>query len=177
MKLPQLAIVPKLYAIFALLATVTVGLAGVAVVNARHHQALTDEFESAQAGAANVERVNALIYAVVMESRGVYMSSGMAEATAYADGVLVFNGRIGKVVETWRKSVRSEDAVLFDAFARRIDAFQGFRLRAGATREAGRSASGAPMGRQRRQSQCAQGAQQRSRGAWRNLCKTFGSAL
>ena len=33
---------------------------------------LTDEFESANAGSWNVERVNALIYAVVMDSRGIY---------------------------------------------------------------------------------------------------------
>ncbi len=51
MRLPQLSIATKLYAIFALLATVTVALAVVAVVNARHHAALTDEFESAFAGA------------------------------------------------------------------------------------------------------------------------------
>ena len=41
-KLPQLSIAAKLYAIFALLATVTVALAAVAVVNARHHAALTE---------------------------------------------------------------------------------------------------------------------------------------
>jgi methyl-accepting chemotaxis protein len=48
-KLPQVSIATKLYAIFALLATVTVVLAAVMVVNARHHQSLTDEFEAAQA--------------------------------------------------------------------------------------------------------------------------------
>ena len=68
----NLSIATKLYAIFALLATVTVALAVVAVLNARHHAALTDEFEAAVAGAMNVERVNALIYAAEMESRGIY---------------------------------------------------------------------------------------------------------
>ena len=66
--------------IFALLATVTVALASVTLFNARRHAALTDEFRSAFAGAMNVELVNALIYAVVMESRGIYMSLG------YPDG-------------------------------------------------------------------------------------------
>jgi hypothetical protein len=36
-KLPRLSIAAKLYAIFAMLATVTVGLAAVAVVNAYGH--------------------------------------------------------------------------------------------------------------------------------------------
>ena len=34
-----------------------------------------------------VERVNGLIYAVVMESRGVYMSSDMPTSKVYADGI------------------------------------------------------------------------------------------
>ena len=45
MKLPKLSIAAKLYAIFALLATVTVALAGVAILNARRHVALTREFK------------------------------------------------------------------------------------------------------------------------------------
>jgi len=49
-------------------------LAAVAVINARHHNALTQEFESASQGAKHVERLNGLIYAVAMESRGIYMS-------------------------------------------------------------------------------------------------------
>ena len=64
MTLPKLSIAAKLYAIFALLATTTVALAACAVINARSHAALTDEFESANAGSLNVERVNGLIYAV-----------------------------------------------------------------------------------------------------------------
>jgi methyl-accepting chemotaxis protein len=55
------SIAAKLYAIFALLATATVVLAVAAVFNARHHVALTDDFHAAFAGAATIERVNALI--------------------------------------------------------------------------------------------------------------------
>ena len=61
MKLPHFTIATKLYAIFALLATMTVALAAVMVVNARYHQTLTDEFEAAQAGAQNVDRANSLL--------------------------------------------------------------------------------------------------------------------
>jgi methyl-accepting chemotaxis protein len=72
--MPKLSIAAKLYAIFALLATATLALAGIAVTNARHHAAMTGEYETSLVGTQNVERVNGLIYAVVMESRGVYMS-------------------------------------------------------------------------------------------------------
>jgi len=125
--LPKLSIAAKLYAIFALMATITLALSWVAVSNARHHAALTDEFESANAGTWNVERVNGLIYAVVMESRGVYMSSDMATSKVYADGIIKFNKQIAKVIEDWKTSVRGDDAELFGQFSQRIAKFIEFR--------------------------------------------------
>lgn len=127
MTLPKLSIAAKLYAIFALMATATIALSAVAVHAARHHQDLTDEYESANAGTLNVERVNALIYAVVMESRGVYMSTDMSTSKVYADGILKFNKQIAKVVEGWKKSVRGDDAELFEQFSGRIAQFIDFR--------------------------------------------------
>ncbi len=124
---PKLSIAAKLYAIFALMATATIALAMVSVTAARHHQDLTDEFESANAGTLNVEKVNALIYAVVMESRGVYMSTELSTSKIYADGILKFNKQIAKVVEDWKKSVRGDDAEPFAAFSRRIAQFIEFR--------------------------------------------------
>jgi methyl-accepting chemotaxis protein len=125
--LPKLSIAAKLYAIFALMATTTLALSVIAVLSARHHAALTDEFESANAGTWNVERVNGLIYAVVMESRGVYMSPDLTTSKIYADGILKFNAQIAKVVEYWKKSVRSDDAELFVQFSKRIAQFIDFR--------------------------------------------------
>jgi len=126
-KLPRFSIATKLYAIFALLATMTVGLAAAAVVNAHRHASLTDEFESAYVGALNVQRVDALIYAVVMESRGIYMSSDLPTAKVYGEGLLVFNDRIGQLLKEWRRPTRAEDAVLFEPFAERLQQFQDFR--------------------------------------------------
>src|SRR5262245_53579492 len=126
MGLPHLSIANKLYAIFALLATLTLGLAGVAVYNAHRHASLTNDFESAYAGALNVQRVDALIYAVVMESRGIYMSPDIKTAKVYGDGLLVFVDRISQVMSEWRGNVHA-DAALFEPFAKRILQFQDFR--------------------------------------------------
>src|SRR4029078_3397007 len=97
---PRLSIASKLYAIFALLATATVVLALVAVVAARRHATLTGECEAALQGSQNVERINGLIYAVVMESRGVYMSEDAPNRKRYADGLLKFNGQIAQLINT-----------------------------------------------------------------------------
>jgi methyl-accepting chemotaxis protein len=125
-KLATTSIASKLYSIFALLAILTVAVGTVAVVNERHHAALTREYESAFAGAENVERVNGLIYAVVMESRGIYISANISEARKFGDSLLVFNDRISDVLKNWR-SVRSDDAALFAGFSQRIRQFQEFR--------------------------------------------------
>ncbi len=127
MNLAKFSIAAKLYAIFALLATVMVALAGLAIFNAERHVALTKEFESAFVGAENVERINALIYAVVMESRGIYMSPDIDAAKKFATGLTRFDEQIGSVVEEWQKTVRPEDADVFAEFAARVQQFQNFR--------------------------------------------------
>jgi len=125
--LPKLSIAAKLYVIFALMATTTVALSVAAVTSARHHAALTDEFESTNASTWNVAKIDGLIYAVVMESRGVYMSSDIKTSKVYADGILKFNDQIAKVVEDWKKLVRDDDAELFGQFSQRIAQFIEFR--------------------------------------------------
>ena len=127
MKPVKLSIAAKLYVIFALLATVTGALAAVAIVQSNRHVALTNEFESAFVGAENVERINSLVYAVVMESRGIYMSPDIATAKKFAEGLTRFNDQIGGVMAGWEKSVRPEDADVFAQFAARVKQFQEFR--------------------------------------------------
>jgi methyl-accepting chemotaxis protein len=123
----KLSIAAKLYIIFTLLAAATLALAGIAVVNARHQAAMTAEYETSLVGTQNIERVNGLIYAVVMESRGIYMSPDIPTARRYGALLLPFNERIIKVVDDWRRSVRADDAAQFGEFSKRIQQFVDFR--------------------------------------------------
>ena len=125
--LPKLTIAAKLYTIFALLSAAIFALAGVAIVNSLRHAALTSEIELASQGTLNVDRVDGLIYAVVMESRGIYMSDDILAAKPFADGLLRFNDRIGEVVNGWHAVVRDDEAAQFAEFAQRIRQFQEFR--------------------------------------------------
>ncbi len=126
MTLPKLSIAAKLYAIFALMATTTIALSVVAVSAARHHAALTDEFESANAGSWNVERVNGLIYAALMESHQVYMAHDPEAAAKSVAAVDKVSDQINAVIADWQGSVRSTDAAAFSQFAVRISEFQNF---------------------------------------------------
>jgi methyl-accepting chemotaxis protein len=123
---PKFSIATKLYAIFALLATVTVMLALVAAVSARRHAALTTEYEAALQGAQSVERLNGLIYAVRLESRGVIMSNDADMAKTFAASVSSYNKRIDKIVADWQTVVSPDDAKQFLALSERIKQFQEF---------------------------------------------------
>ena len=106
------------------MAATTVALSMVAVSNAHRHAALTEEFESANAGSWNVERINGLIYASTMETRGIYMSPDRAEATRYADALVKVTDHISSVIGDWQRSVRNNDALAFSNFAVRITGYQ-----------------------------------------------------
>jgi methyl-accepting chemotaxis protein len=124
--LPRLSIAAKLYAIFALMATTTMALSVVAVSGARHHAALTDEFQSANAGSWNVERVNGLIYAAKMESRGVTMAEDQETVATSAAALEKVGDQINAVIADWQGSVGNSDAAAFSQFAVRISEFLNF---------------------------------------------------
>jgi methyl-accepting chemotaxis protein len=74
----RLSLAAKLYSIFTLFAVLTAAITALSDYNSRRNAAITEAIETANLEALNVERVNSLVYAVVMESRGVYMSTDQA---------------------------------------------------------------------------------------------------
>src|SRR5579871_6054199 len=123
----RLSLAAKFYAIFALFGLVTAAITALSDYNARQNVELTDAIETANRAALSVERVNSLVYAVVMESRGVYMSSDAAAAKKFCDGLLKFNEQILDVVKKWEAIVQSDDAEQFAVFKKRIEQFIEFR--------------------------------------------------
>jgi methyl-accepting chemotaxis protein len=123
----RFALATKLYAIFALFALLTAAIALLSDYNSRRSAELTSAIETANAAALNVERVNSLVYAVVMESRGVYMSTEPAVVKKYGEGLLKFNAQILDVVKRWETIVKADDAEQFATFKKRIEQFVEFR--------------------------------------------------
>jgi PAS domain S-box-containing protein len=81
---------------------------------------------SAQA-ASNVGRVNGLIYAIVMESRGIYMSTDRKRVKQYGDELLKRNAELAGVLARWEATVLADDKEQFTAFKKRIAQFIDFR--------------------------------------------------
>src|SRR5258706_14060963 len=123
----RLSLAAKLYSIFALFAVLTAAITILSDYNTRRNAELTEAIETASRSALNVERVNSLVYAVVMESRGVYMSTEPAVVKKYGDGLIKFNDQILAVVKDWESIVRADDAEQFAVFKKRIEQFVDFR--------------------------------------------------
>src|SRR4051794_7140848 len=123
----KLSLATKLYSIFALFAVLVTAITALSEYNTRQNAALTEAVATASRAALNVERVNSLVYAVVMESRGVYMSTEPAVVKKYGDGLLKFNDNILGVVKNWSALVQADDAEQFATFKKRIEQFIDFR--------------------------------------------------
>src|SRR5215813_10842304 len=123
----RLSLAARLYSIFALFALLTAAIAALSDYNSRRGAELTVAIETANAAALNVERVNSLVYAVVMESRGVYMSTDPTVVKKYGEGLLKFNAQILDVVKRWETIVKADDAEQFSIFKKRIEQFVEFR--------------------------------------------------
>ena len=167
-KLPSLSIAAKLYTIFALLATATLALAGIALVNVHHQTAMTRTTRRRSAARRTSSASTGLIYAVVMESRGIYMSPDIPTAKRYGDCCSSSTTGSPPVVQDWRKNVRSRRHGAIRGVLQRIAQFIEFRkelVRLGTEVSPPRAASGATTS----QPQRAHRAQPGSRQARRDL--------
>jgi methyl-accepting chemotaxis protein len=122
-----LSIAARLYSVFALIAVLTAAIAVLSDYNTRRNAEFMEAVETASRAALNVQRVDSLVYAVVMESRGVYMSADTTTAKKFGDGLLKFNAQILDVVKSWQSIVQADDAAQFAAFKKRIEQFVEFR--------------------------------------------------
>jgi methyl-accepting chemotaxis protein len=123
----SLSLAFKLYSIFALFAVLTAAITALSDYNTRRGTELTQSIQTASQAALNVERVNSLVYAIVMESRGIYMSADAAAVKKYGTGLLKFSDHLLGVVKNWESIVQADDAQQFATFKKRIDQFVEFR--------------------------------------------------
>ncbi|MFH1342601.1 MAG: PAS-domain containing protein [Pseudomonadota bacterium] len=123
----DLGIGEKLNAMVTLLVLLTAFLLTMSVQAVRLQSAFREDLAAASMAAINIERVNGLIYAIVMESRGIYMSTERVKVKRYGDELLKRNRELADVVSNWEKELRSDDVEQFLGFKQRIAQFIEFR--------------------------------------------------
>jgi PAS domain S-box-containing protein len=126
--LHDLGVAEKIYGVVALLVILTTFLVIMSIQSVRLQTAYRHMLASSAAAAINIEHVNGLIYAIVMESRGIYMSSAdRPKVKQFSDELLKRNRELADVVARWEQTVGADDAEQFSAFRQRITTFIEFR--------------------------------------------------
>ena len=139
---------PKIYLVVCLMALVTAVIGGIGVDAIWTYNNRVQEINRASDRAVIGERVNGLIYAVVMDSRGIYMSSSTAESEKFAPLVLTEFGahrRIDEAMDGARRAGRQGDDGSRQCAGRRIHSISH---RIGALVPAGDIARGPRLRRQ-----------------------------
>ncbi len=116
--LASLKISIKIYIIVALLAVVSATIGAIGLYAMDRFGDRAEAMKGAAERAILGEKVNGIIYAVVMDLRGVYMSQTKAEAQRYAEGMRKSLDEMSKVMARWAKIVPAEQ---HDVFARAMD--------------------------------------------------------
>ncbi len=117
----------KLTLLFVAAILVAVVIGGFGLWAGRAQDRLDDSMRSAYVGQAFVEKINGLVYAVVMDSRGVYMSDKPDALKKYADGMATSLQRMTAAVTEWEAQVDPVLRPKFDEMKGRVAQFREFR--------------------------------------------------
>ena len=126
-KLRHIPILGGVSAVGAALGVVAL-LVGVIGVHAVYNT--NKEVRALEAGANRAifaERANSLVYAVVMDSRGIYMSSKATDRANFGAGVMKFLAELDANMAAWKEHVASEDREDFVRAQARAQEFIRFR--------------------------------------------------
>jgi PAS domain S-box-containing protein len=122
-----LSVAEKVYSIAGFLAIVTTFLLVMSIQTVRLQTTYRHMHASSAEAAINVGRINTLIYAIVMESRGIYMSADRGSSKPFAEGLLRRNRELAEAVKSMERTVGDDDAAQVSSFRQRIAQFIEFR--------------------------------------------------
>ncbi|WP_051013650.1 methyl-accepting chemotaxis protein [Pararhodospirillum photometricum] len=127
MTLASLSISRKIGLIVGLLSLASLVVAGIGGVSTHHYSQTADHMTNTAARALVSERVNGLVYAVVMDSRGIYMSKDWAAAEKFGKPLLANLEEIQKRLDEWRLLVPPQRLAQFEEMNTQAQAFIRFR--------------------------------------------------
>lgn len=123
----SLTVAEKVYSIAGFLAIVTTFLLVMSIQTVRLQNDYRHIQAASAAAAVNIGRANALIYAIVMESRGIYMSTEPAKVKQFAGELVKRSSELAAVMKRWEQTVPADDIEQFTAFKKRVMQFIEFR--------------------------------------------------
>ncbi|WP_374303982.1 methyl-accepting chemotaxis protein [Ferrovibrio sp.] len=120
---------PRVLAVVALLAIAAAAIGTMGIISLDRYERQSNEMASLAKQTQYGERLNALIYAVVMDSRGVYMSDTTAAAKPFANGIQRFTTQMEGIIRDWSALIGPQAAAGEEAkqFIALVNQFIQFR--------------------------------------------------
>ena len=125
--LGRMRIAPKIFTVVGVLLLTAISIAAISFYGLQRYNDIVHQSDEAARRAILGENTNAMIYAVVMDSRGVYMSQDTKTAARFAKGIEQFVVEIEKNMAAWRPLVephRQEAFTKLEATAREFVRFR-----------------------------------------------------
>ncbi|MBV5336140.1 methyl-accepting chemotaxis protein, partial [bacterium] len=123
----RLGLAVKIYGAIALLVLVAAVVGAMGVFTLHAYKLVVDEMGNASKRAVLAERVNGAVLAVVMDSRGIYMSSSRDESEKFAAPLLKRLEGLRGVLGQWRESSPPSGRGRFNAVEAAVEEFVRFR--------------------------------------------------
>ncbi|OYW34726.1 MAG: methyl-accepting chemotaxis protein, partial [Azorhizobium sp. 12-66-6] len=120
-------IINKIYGIVAVLGVATVTLAGVSLYSLEKAADFNAESEAISRRVYLSERLNGLVTAVVMESRGTYMADTKDQAKPFAAGIMRNLDALDKTLEEVKQRSPASEMAIVNQMASDLAKFREFR--------------------------------------------------
>jgi methyl-accepting chemotaxis protein len=123
----RLTLKTKLYAIITILGLLPGVATAVSYYLLTAGDAAQAALDRASQGTIQLEHINGLVYAVVMESRGIYMSADAKQAAPFARNMTGQLAELQKSAERWKAIAIESERAKIEKLAGDIDEFVRFR--------------------------------------------------
>ncbi|BBF93747.1 methyl-accepting chemotaxis protein [Blastochloris tepida] len=121
------SIVVRLQVLFAALAFAALALSGAVLWANYQDERVIAELDGLRSNSARIEKINGLVFAVVMESRGVYMADRPEQLDRFAKSLESYLGQMAKVVGEWEADIAEQDRAAFATFKQQYEIFARLR--------------------------------------------------
>ena len=119
----------KILALVGVLSVLTAFVAGMGINSMQTYETRVARQEAALNRALYAERVSGLIYAVVMDSRGVYMSDSSEVGKRFGQSLTASLAKMRQTMDAWSKIVPPEGKARFDEADKALGEFIAFRTK------------------------------------------------
>ena len=117
----------RIFSIVGVMGLVICLVGGAAVFTALQYSEKLTAIENASERAYDGERLNRIVTAVVMDSRGIYASDTVEQATGFSERIIARLEEMDAHLAEWRKLIPPAETAEFDRMVANAEEFKAFR--------------------------------------------------